>query len=192
MYTTFSKSKVALLACLMAIAFAGVASAYATKGGNCSSCHTSPGGAMTTTTTPNPLDVALSAHGLLSFNVSNLAAGTTSAICVQFGNATLFNNVSSGVGSSILWTKRTSSGNGLTSNTFTSTGTYVLDLAVGAAAPTGSFPLTLWLSGSDGNGTEITTQYSTTLNVTAIPEPATLGLFLLGTVGTLFRRGRRA
>lgn len=188
MYTTISKSMVALLACLVAVAFAGVASAFPNKGGGCNAagCHTAPGGTMTES--PNPLNVQLSADGLLTFNVTSLGGGDPSAITVQFGDVNVFNNVSSGAGSSITWTKRTSGGNGLTSNTFSATGSYVLDLAVGAGAPTGSFPLTLWLSGAG----PITSQYQATLNITNIPEPAALGLFLFGAVVAAFRRTRNA
>lgn len=185
MYTTLCKSKVALLGCLVAVVFTGVASAFNTRGGNCSGCHTSPGGTMLAT--PNPLDVQLSADGLLSFNVTDVAGAGSSAIAVQFGDATLFNNVSAAAGGNINWTKRTSSGNGLTSDYFSNTGVYTLNLGVGAGAPTGSFPLTLWLSGTDG----VTTQYPFTLNVNrVIPEPATLGMLLLGTVAYAFRRSR--
>lgn len=185
MYTTLFKSKVALLACLVAIASAGVASAFNTRGGNCSGCHTNAGGSMATS--PSPLNVQLASNGLISFNVSNVAGAANSAICVQFGDATLYNNVSVGAGGSINWTKRTTGGNGITSDYFANTGTYTLNLAIGAGAPKGSFPLTLWLSGTDA----VATQYANyVLNV--IPEPATCSMLLLGTFATFFRRGRRA
>ncbi len=189
MYTTFSKSKVALLACLMAIAFAGVASAYPSKGGGCnaSGCHGPGGGAMTAT--PNPLNVQLSTNGQLTFNVTSVPDGVNTAICVQFSDATVFNNVSA-AGGNLTWAKKTSGGNGITSSLFTTAGTYTLLIGAGAGAPVGPTGLTLWLS----SGGPVTTQLTGyTLNITnAIPEPATMGLFLLGTVATVFRRGRRA
>lgn len=188
MYTTFSKSKIALLACVVAIAFTGVASAFPSRGGGCnaSGCHDGgTGGAMNAT--PNPLNVQLSSNGQLTFNVTSVPAGVNTAITVQFSDANVFNNVSS-AGGNLTWTKRTTGGNGLTSNVFTTTGNYTLLLAAGAGAPIGSSGLTLWLSSGDLTTTQLT-GYS--LNITnAIPEPATLGLCLLGTVATVFRRRR--
>lgn len=189
MYTILSKSKVALLACLVAIAFTGVASAFPSKGGGCNAagCHGAGGGSMSAT--PNPLNVQLSSSGLLTFDVSSVPADVNTAINVQFADATVFNNVSSN-GGNLTWTKRTSGGNGFTSSNFTTAGSYTLSLLAGAAAPVGSSALTLWIS----SGGPVTTQYTGySLNITnAIPEPATLGLFCLGGVVTLFRRGRRA
>jgi hypothetical protein len=185
MYTTFSKSKVALLACLLAIAFAGVASAFPSKGGGCSGCHTDPGGTMASA--PNPLDIQLSSTGQLTFNVTDVPGGANTAICVQFSNATVFGNVSV-AGGNLTWAKKTSSGNGITSSVFTAAGTYSLLLNGGASL--GSSPLTLWLTSAGGLTTEYT-GYQLNI-IPAVPEPATLGLFLLGTVATVFRRGRRA
>lgn len=185
MYTTFSKSKVALLACLVAIVFAGVASAFPSKGGGCSGCHTDPGGAMTST--PNPLDIQLSSTGQLSFNVTTVPDGSNTAINVEFGNATIFNSVSV-AGGNLTWAKKTSGGNGITSSVFTTPGTYTLTLNGGASL--GSSPLTLWLATAGALATQYT-GYQLNI-IPAVPEPATLGLFLLGMVGTFFRRGRRA
>lgn len=187
MYTTFSKSKVALLACLVAIAFAGVASAFPSRGGGCNAagCHGPGGGSMTAT--PNPLDVQLSANGQLTFNVTSVPADANTAITVQFSDVNVFNNISS-AGGNLTWTKRTSGGNGLTSSVFTTTGTYTLLLAAGAGAPVGPTGLTLWIA----SGGPVESHYTGyTLNITnAIPEPTTLGLCLLGTVATVFRRRR--
>jgi len=184
MYTTFSKSKVALLACLVAIAFAGVASAFPSRGGGCNGCHTDPGGTMSAT--PNPLDIQLSSTGQLTFNVATVPDGSNTAITVQFTDATVFGNVSV-AGGNLTWGKKTSGGNGITSSVFTTPGTYTLLLNGGASV--GTSPLTLWIASAGA----LSTQYTGyTLNIKNVPEPATMGLFLLGTVATVFRRGRRA
>lgn len=189
MYTILSKSKVALLACLVAIAFAGVASAFPSRGGGCNAagCHGPGGGTMSAS--PNPLNVQLSSSGLLTFNVASVPDGVNTAICVQFADANVFNNVSSN-GGNLTWTKRTTGGNGLTSSSFTTAGTYTLSLLAGAAAPVGTSALTLWIS-SGGPVYSSYTGYNLAIT-NAIPEPAALGLFCLGGVVTFFRRGRRA
>lgn len=138
------------------------------------------------TAAPNPIDVQLSTGGQLTFNVSNVP--DTSAISVNFADAATFANISA-TGGNLTWTKRTNSGNRFTSSTFTTTGIYTLNLGAAAGSALTSSGLTLWLTSAGALATQYT---GYTLNIKNVPEPATMGLFLLGTVATVFRRGRRA
>lgn len=189
MYTTFSKSKVALLACLVAVAFAGVASAYPNQGGTCTGCH-SDGASGNMTLAPNPVNVQLSTGGLLTFTVTGVPTGNT-AISVGFTDATTFGNLTA-TGGNLTWTKRTNSGNRFTSSSFTANGTYTLNLAAAVGSPLTSSALTLYLASTNALATSYSSIYNLNIKNDVIPEPASLGLFLLGTVATFFRRGRKA
>ena len=151
MNTTLCETKIAVTACLLAVAMFNVAAAHRNEGGDCTMCHTKSGGALTAS--PNPLDIQKGKSGLLTFSISNLGGSNQTAISVQgLENPAL--NASIAPGGSP-WTYITGdSGMSYVSNTITATGPYTFNLAIGSLATPGTYPIAVMYA---GNGERATT-----------------------------------
>lgn len=143
---------------LLAVAFPG-------RGSGCASCHNSAGG-MAMTTSPNPIDIKKGDNGLLTFQVTSMGNASNANISVQgLQNPALAATIGSGGNQ---WTLRTgSSGTSYVSNSINSTGPYTLDLAIGAAATTGTYPITVDFSGDGLLGT--TSSFNLMISPAGVP-----------------------
>lgn len=160
----------------------GVAFAFPTFGGDCTSCHSQPGGDMNTT--PDPFEIGVDDNGLLTFNVTDLGGSDDLAIALVGLTDPLLDASIGGGGDN--WTLQ--NGGVYTSDIFTSIGTYTLDLVIGAAATLGDYGIVAQLVGQGARAT------TSGFNVGVIPEPASalllgIGLSALGMIR--IRRKRR-
>lgn len=137
---------------------------------------------------PSSLNILLGSNGLLTFQNINNGGADTSAIAVQVP-AGLYSYLTAGAGGNA-WTKRSNAnGNSFVSSTFTTApSSYALDLNVASGAPAGNYTLDFYIAGTGPVGTKYS---SYTFNVSAVPEPAVLGLLCVGVVATVLRRSRR-
>ncbi len=175
----------AIVAGVAAIAIAGMADAYPSNGGSCSTCHTKTGGKFTVT--PDPVSIQLAANGLLTFKVTQLK-DDDSVISVQgLDNPLLQASIGSG---SNKWTLKSSSkyGQSYVSNTISEKGSYLLNLAIGAGATAGIYPITVMFADEEGC---TTLMVNLAVGAVGVPEPASLGLCGLGAATVLIRRTKR-
>lgn len=187
MFITRFNAKMAVLVGVTAIAIAGVADAYPTNGGSCSTCHTKAGGQLTVT--PDPISIQLAASGLLTFKVTQLK-DDDSVISVQgLENPLLQASIGSG---SNKWTLKSNSkyGQSFVSNTISEKGSYLMNLAIGAGATPGIYPITVMFADEEKGCTTLTLRLAIGV-VQSIPEPSTIGLCFLGAAAILFRRAKR-
>lgn len=186
MFVTRINTTSAVLAGITAIAIAGAANAYPSKGGSCSTCHTKSGGELTVT--PDPVSIQLATNGLLTFKVTKLK-DDDSAISVQgLDNPLLQATIG---GKCNTWTLKSSSkyGRSYVSNTISEKGSYLMNLAIGAGATPGIYPITVMFADEEKGCT--TLMFNLAIGTQGIPEPATLGLCLLGAAAILLRRTNR-
>lgn len=186
MSKTPTRTLATTFAALIVLAIHGNASAYPTRGGSCSSCHTRAGGALTIT--PNPLNIQLAASGLLTFKVTSMNGSDEAAISVQ-GLENPLLAASIGRGSSA-WTHRVNStyGQSYVSNTFSSAASFLLNLVIGAGATPGTYPITVMFA--NGNMGCTTTNFSLKV-APSVPEPVCLGLMPSGLLAVALQRKRR-
>ena len=175
-----SGTLIAVAACMLVAAVAPLAGAYPGRTGNCAACHNDGSGSLTPS--PNPLELLPGENGLLTFDVTALAApGENNMIALEdLSIAELDASIGGGGDSWTLGTTATKSSQGI------GLGPYVLDLMVGSNAVPGLYELNWTLAGSGPTGN------SGTFFVNVIPEPATVVLLGLGIAGvTLISRRRR-
>jgi hypothetical protein len=151
MNTTLCETKIAVTACLLAMAMFNVAAAHRGEGGACTDCHNKPGGSLTAS--PNPLDIQKGSNGLLTFLISSLGGSNQTAISVQgLENPALSASIAPGGNT---WTYiNGDSGMSYVSNTITATGPYTFNLAIGSLATLGTYPIVVMYA---GNGERVTT-----------------------------------
>lgn len=186
MFTTWFNAKLAVLASFAAIALVGVARANPSKGGSCATCHTECGGQLTVT--PDPISIQLASNGLLTFNVTKLH-DDDSVISVQgLDNPLLQASIDSKCDS---WTFKSTSkyGQSYVSNTISKKGSYSLNLAIGAGALPGLYPITVMFADEDEGCT--TFSFKLAVGTPGVPEPTSLGLALLGFAPLITRRSTR-
>jgi hypothetical protein len=89
------------------------------------------------------------------------------------------------------WTFQSNSkyGQSYVSNTISEKGSYLMNLAIGAGATPGIYPITVMLADEDEGCT--TLAFNLTVGPQGIPEPATLGLCCVGVAAIVLRRTRR-
>lgn len=187
MFITRFNAKLAVLVGVAAIAIAGVANAYPSNGGSCTTCHTKTGGQLTVT--PDPISIQLAASGLLTFKVTQLK-DDDSVISVQgLDNPLLQASIGSG---SNKWTLKSNLkyGQSFVSNTISEKGSYLMNLAIGAGATPGIYPITVMFADEEKGCTTIMLTLAIG-NAQAIPEPAMFGMFVLGAATVSLRRPKR-
>jgi hypothetical protein len=121
---------------------------------------------MTLAISPNPIDIKKGDHGLLTFQVTSMGNASNANISVQgLQNPLLSASIGSSGGQ---WTLRTgSSGTSYLSNSITSAGPYTLDLAIGAAATAGTYPIVVEFAGDGPLG--ISTDFNLIISSAGIP-----------------------
>jgi hypothetical protein len=154
MKNNVNRAIIAAVAGLLVVAISDFAAAFPSRGGSCTECHVSPGGSLTAT--PNPLNVTLSSSGLMTFSVTSLGSSSNTAISVQgLSNPAL--NATLPPGGNTTWTYRSNAtyGNSYVSSIITSPGSYTLNLAIGALATPGTYPIVVMYAG-DGEACTVT------------------------------------
>ena len=197
MNTTLWKTKIAVMACLLAMAMFNVAAAHRNEGGDCASCHDNPGGSLTAS--PNPFGIKKGSTGLLTFSISSLGGSSQTAISVQGLENPLLNASIAPGGNT--WTHiNGDSGQSYVSNTITSTGPYTLNLAIGSLATLGTYPIVVEYAGSGARST--TTGFNLQVMMAALAGDYNNNGFVdaadytvwrntVGTDGRRRKRGRR-
>lgn len=136
-------------------------SAHTSYGGGCTSCH-STSGAGQFSITPNPLSVQVSHDGLVTFQITSLGSSAQTALSVQGLEAAALNASVGATGGH--WTHTTGShGTSWISNYILSTGSYTMDVAIGAAGTAGTYPITVMYCGDGPVGR------SSSFNLTITP-----------------------
>jgi hypothetical protein len=117
-------------------------------GGNCNSCHTASSPPSSLTISPNPIDIKLNNHGLLTLQVTSMGTLATAVISVQGLENALLNATVNPPPPGGHWTHATGTGGtSWLSDYIYGTGPYTMDLAIGASATTGTYPITVRFAG---------------------------------------------
>jgi hypothetical protein len=147
-------------ACLLVLGMSNFAEAFPSRGGDCTVCHSDPGGAMSIS--PDPIEIIVDDNGLLSFDVTDLGGSENVAIALA-GLTDAFLDASIGGGGDS-WELR--DGDVYTSDIFSSISTYTLDLVIGAGATLGDYLKGALLVGKGGRAS------SFDYTVSLVPEPS--------------------
>jgi hypothetical protein len=147
-------------ACLLVLGMSNFAEAFPSRGGDCTVCHSDPGGAMSIS--PDPIEIIVEDNGLLSFDVTDLGGSANVAIALS-GLTDAFLDASIGGGGDS-WTLQ--SDDVYTSDIFSSISTYTLDLVIGAGATLGDYLKGALLVGKGRRAS------SFDYTVSVIPEPS--------------------
>lgn len=193
MNSAWFKIKIAVLTSLFTVGIVSMANARPTYGGTCVSCHSNTGKVGSAMDwTPLAISVEPGSTGSISFNITTFGVSNRAAISVQDLQNPLLN--ASIVAGPTTWTYNDEShGQAYVSNLTTELGTFTLDFAIGAGATPGVYPIGVSLAASGGGGSALRTGFNTTpgFTITVIPEPASLGLLLMGASAVFFRRAKR-
>ena len=178
-----SDTKILALLCLFATTFVSSAVAFPGRGGSCTNCHDDGSGALTLSS--NPLDVIAGVNKLLTIDVTSLGAMDPARVAVEGLDDPLL-DFAFGPGGDT-WTFRSgSSGTSYQTGDLSSPGIHTLAFLLGSGATPGTYPITVYLSGSGPSG--LATVFN--LNVIGIPEPATGALLVARALGVVMGRSR--
>ncbi len=145
MNVTVSRLPAYLLVAAAACVAQNKAAAHTSQGNGCLSCHSSSGAGQFSVS-PNPLSVQVSHDGLLTFQITSLGSSSQTALSVQ-GLETAALNASVGPAGGT-WTHVTGpKGTSWISNYIFGTGSYTMDVAIGAAGTVGTYPITVMYCG---------------------------------------------
>ncbi len=173
-----------LLAFALVMAMCQVASAWPGYTGNsCMGCHNKPGDDVAIT--PGTIDIKFDGDGVVTFDIAPLTSDKAAIILSGLDDANLDASVGV-VGDSWHWDGTGALRSGADGNDLIdSTGSYQLDLAIGAGGVEALYGIDVLLIGQGQHG------LATDFNVKVVPEPSTLALLSMAGLGICVRRRRR-
>jgi hypothetical protein len=177
MKKTIFRTIVTVAAGIVIMSISNIAAAYPSRGGSCTGCHgTNSDNLKSLTISPlvgNLIDIQKGSHAVLTFQVSSLGSSSGAAIAICCNNSpnlqdpSLNASIAAG-GANSTWTLTTGTGGtSYISDEFFGPLAYTMDLAIGAAGTTGTYPLNVTLAG-DGP-TSRTFSFSLKISPAGVP-----------------------